>query len=373
MDVKLDDRARRDWIRLIRTKGLGVLTFQRLLNRYGPNASDIIKALPNLKGAVSKLILASEDSVQNEIEQAEKFGARYIAQCEPDYPEFLRTIADPPPIICVYGDTQALLKPSIAIIGARNASAAGRRLSREISLGLAEQGFNVVSGLARGIDADAHKGALNATARLTTTAVMAGGVNKIYPPEHAELHTEIAQSGLILSEAPFGYVAKAQDFPRRNRIVSGLSLGVVVIEASQRSGSLITSRLALEQGREVMAAPGSPLDERTSGSNGLIKQGAWLIENADDVVSALEGMAFPRQSSRVRPKSGQMINQNTDLTHEQIERLKEALSPTPCSLDDLIAATGLHASQLRSALAELELDGSAILQPDGTASSAPAS
>ena len=269
--AELSFSERRDWIRLIRTQTIGPVAFRDLIVRYG-NAAAALDALPSLirKKSVS---IPTLDQVEREMEYAEQMGVRLICAVEPNYPKYLKALDPPPPIISVLGDISQLHRPCIAIVGSRNASAIGQKFAGQIAGELSEAGHVIVSGLARGIDRAAHYGALERG----TAAVLGGGIDHIYPRENTELYEEIRAKGVIVSESPLGYRASAKDFPRRNRIISGLSRAVVVIEAAERSGTLITARYALEQNREVMAAPGSPLDPRTKGCNRLIRQGLSLI------------------------------------------------------------------------------------------------
>ncbi len=283
--VKLTDGQRLEWLRLIRSENVGPRTFRALVNHYG-SARAALDALPDLArrgGAQAPGRVYSVKEAEQEIVLARRMGAQFIALGERDYPARLRMIDDAPPLIAVRGNAGVLLEPMIAIVGSRNASAAGAKFASQIARELGEAGFVTVSGLARGIDAAAHRASL-ATG---TFAVLAGGQDKIYPPEHVELLQQIIEHGAAISEMPFGWEPRARDFPRRNRLISGLSLGVVVIEAARRSGSLITARMANEQGREVFAVPGSPLDPRCEGTNGLLKQGATLVTETQDVLSVL--------------------------------------------------------------------------------------
>ncbi len=282
---KLSEAERLDWLQLIRTENIGPITFARLLSRFG-SAAAAIDALPQMAqkaGRKLPLRAALRSDAEREIERAIRIGARLIASCEAEYPEPLASIADAPPLLYVRGHASLFAKPAVAIIGARNASGVGRKIARSLSEGLGASGIVIVSGLARGIDGAAHEAAL----KTGTIAVVAGGVDIIYPPEHAALTELIAEQGAIVSERPPGAEPKARDFPRRNRIIAGLSRGVVVVEAAARSGTLITARFALEQGREVFAVPGSPLDPRCQGANALIRDGATLVQSGTDILDAL--------------------------------------------------------------------------------------
>ena len=281
----LDDQERLDWLQLIRTDSIGPITFHRLIKKYG-SAAEALTALPELSsnaGRKKPLRAASRDEAQEELNRADEINARLISFCEPDYPQMLAAIPDPPPVIYLCGHASLFEKPAVAIIGARNASAVGRKIARTLAAGLGEADVTVVSGLARGIDGAAH----DASIESGTIAVVAGGVDVIYPPEHEELTRAIASRGALISERPPGYQPTARDFPRRNRLISGLSRGVIVVEAAAKSGTLITARFALEQGREVFAVPGSPLDPRCQGANKLIRDGAMLVQEAQDVLDVL--------------------------------------------------------------------------------------
>ncbi|MGD9923488.1 MAG: DNA-processing protein DprA, partial [Pseudorhodoplanes sp.] len=283
--VKLTDGQRLDWLRLIRSENVGPRTFRALVNHYGGAraAIEMLPALARRGGAQAPGRICSTDEARREIETASRQGAVFVAVGEPDYPPRLRMIDDAPPLISVRGRVGVLKSPMVAIVGSRNASAAGAKFASQIARELGDAAFVVVSGLARGIDAAAHRASLGRG----TVAVLAGGQDCIYPPEHATLVEQLLEQGAAISEMPFGWEPRARDFPRRNRLIAGLSLGVVVIEAARRSGSLITARLALEQGREVFAVPGSPLDPRCEGTNGLLKQGAALVTETSDVLNVL--------------------------------------------------------------------------------------
>ncbi|MEO9167180.1 MAG: DNA-processing protein DprA, partial [Aestuariivirga sp.] len=276
--MNLSDQERLSWHRLAQSENVGPITFERLLQRFG-SASEALAGVPELSrrgGLRRPLKLYDEGRAVADFERSEKLGARYIASCEQDYPDLLRQSPAPPPLICVKGRVELLAKPSVAIVGARNASAAGLRFARMIALDLGEAGLVIVSGLARGIDTAAHQASISQG----TVAVVAGGIDHFYPPENAKLQEAIADQGVLISEMTPGTVPKAESFPRRNRIIAGLAQGTVIVEAAMRSGSLTTARFANEAGREVFAVPGSPLDPRCEGSNGLIKDGAHLLQRA---------------------------------------------------------------------------------------------
>lgn len=345
------------WARLARTPRVGPLTFTQLIARFR-TAAAALDALPR----VSKLTPPPPERIEAELEGVEALGARLIASCEPDYPPLLAQLDAPPPLIAVRGDAKWLKRPTIAIVGAREGSAAALMFAGRLASDLGEAGFTIVSGLARGVDAAAHKGAL-ATG---TAAVLAGGLDHPYPPQNLKLHEAICARGAVVSEAPLGSVARARDFPRRNSIISGLSRAVVIIEAALRSGSLITARAAADQGRDVMAAPGSPLDPRARGSNALIKQGATLIENAEDVIAALGDAAPP-----LRPHSiGPLFDGESRPAPPGLPgKIAALLSPTPIHVNDLARLLEAPAGVVAAALTELELNGQAASLPGGYAAS----
>jgi DNA processing protein len=295
--------------------------------------------------------------VEKELAAGAALGAQLIAACEPTFPQTLAALDPPPPVIWARGRLEMLARPGVAIVGARVASAAGQRFARGLAADLGRAGHVVVSGLARGIDAAAHEGGLPTG----TVAVLGGGVDDIYPPEHRDLYARIAEAGCVVSESEPGRAAVARDFPRRNRIISGLSRAVVVVEAELRSGSLITARLAAEQGREVLAVPGSPLDPRAKGTNDLIRQGAALCEGAEDVLRALEGLRGFREPDR-RAYHGLPANDPDDRLREAVAAL---LSPTPVSRDEIARATGAAPAAVFAALVELSLAGRCELAPGG--------
>lgn len=358
---ELSFSERRDWLRLIRTQNVGPVSFRDLINRYG-DAGTALEELPYL---IRKKTIRPPrpEQVEAEMEYAEKMGVRIICAIEPDYPAYLRALDPPPPVISILGRIDVLHRPCVAIIGSRNASAIGQRFANSLAAELGQAGYTIVSGMARGIDSAAHNGSLESG----TIAVLGGGVDHIYPRENAELHAQIIQSGAIVSESPMGYRATARDFPRRNRIISGLSKGVVVIEAAERSGTLITARYALDQNREVMAAPGSPLDPRTKGCNRLIRQGAHLIETAADVIAVLETL---RPLDLEEPKSSYdsplFDHEGAGLEIDKAKRIiRGLLSPTPTPRDDIIRASKIPIQIASAALLEMELNEETLVEPDG--------
>jgi DNA processing protein len=347
------------WLRLSRSEGVGPVTFHHLVQRYG-SARAAVDALPQVMrraGRTGAGIYTLEQAYA-EIALGEGIGAELICGCDSQFPESLATLDPPPPIVWALGDTSLLQRRSVAVVGARIASAVGRRFAREISSALGREGLVVVSGLARGVDAAAHEGSL-ATG---TVAVLGGGIGDIYPPDNEALYHAIAERGCIVSESAPQRRAQAKDFPRRNRLISGLSLAVVVVEAELKSGSLITARLAAEQGREVLAVPGSPLDPRARGCNDLIRQGAAVCEGVEDVLRALGGLrGF--QAPPAPPYAGIAEDPPRELT----ERVYDLLSPTPVVIDELARAADAPPGQVFAALIELALAGRAELIGGGMA------
>ncbi|WP_332771730.1 DNA-processing protein DprA [Phenylobacterium sp.] len=361
----LTQAGRRDWLRLARTENVGPVTFQQLIGRYG-EASLALAALPDLArrgGRVSPLDIPAVSEIETELEAGAALGARLIAACEADFPAPLAALDPPPPVIWARGEPRLLSRPAVAIVGARVASAGGQRFARGLAADLGAAGLVVISGMARGVDGAAHEGSL-ATG---TVAVLGGGVDDVYPREHRDLYERIVEQGCVVSESAPGRTATAKDFPRRNRLISGLSQAVVVVEAELRSGSLITARLAAEQGREVLAVPGSPLDPRARGTNDLIRQGAALCEGADDVLRALEGFGGFRAPDRAfEPARPTTPDAEVAAVRERVAAL---LSPTPVSRDELIRAAGAPAAIVLAALVELALADRAELTAGGLVSS----
>lgn len=297
--VRLGDAQRLDWLRLIRSEGVGPRTFRKLVNHFG-GAGEALRGLPDLarRRGLPGVRIATAAEAEAELEACRAAGVRVAATGEAAYPAALAAIPDAPPLLFIRGAQQALDTPMVAVVGSRNASAGGLKLARMFAHDLGMAGYSVVSGLARGIDAAAHEGSLDTG----TVAVLAGGHGRVYPAENVPLLERLLERGAAVSEMPIGWEPRGRDFPRRNRIVSGLSLGVVLVEAARRSGSLITARFALEQGREVFAIPGSPLDPRADGPNALIREGATLVTSAADVVEALRPLreAGPGDDAFVR-------------------------------------------------------------------------
>ena len=359
MTGPLDDAERFSRLRLARTDQVGPVAFRQLLQRHG-SARQALEALPGLiaRGGSRTAALPPSDRIEAEMEAGARLGARLLVLGDADYPTALAAVDPPPPVLWTRGRTDLLAREGIGVVGARIASAGGQRIARGLAEGLGQAGFVVVSGLARGIDAAAHQGAMETG----TVAVLGGGVDDIYPPEHADLYARIVEAGCIVSESPVGARAQARDFPRRNRIISGLSRGVVVVEAELRSGSLITARLAAEQGRDVFAVPGSPLDPRSRGPNDLLRQGAALCEGVDDVLRAFEGLrGLGEPPDDPFDLSGETVDAGT------LDRIAALLSPTPTPRDELARACGLPIQTAAAALLELSLMGRATLLPGGLA------
>lgn len=351
-------------IRLARSRNVGPASFRRLIARYG-SAERAVAALPDLaaRGGARSYSLCSEAQAEREMTAAEAAGARILVLGQPGYPAMLAHIPDPPPFLWARGRASLVALAAVGVVGGRNASAIGLRMAHSMAADLGEAGWATVSGLARGVDAAAHEGALTAPAG--TIAVVAGGVDVVYPPENADLTVRIAEQGLILSEAPMGLQPQGRHFPRRNRIISGLSRALVVIEAAERSGSLLTADFALEQGREVMAIPGAPLDPRAGGGNALIRQGATLVRHAADVVEALEeGMrhTLPHGLAERAPAFARAAMGADDALRRDVAQL---LGLAPVEEDELLRLTGADLSAVADALLELDLAGRLDRQPGG--------
>jgi DNA processing protein len=351
--VRLTDDQRLAWLRLIRSENIGPATFRELINRFG-SASAALEAVPALAERGGRRIrITPLADAERELRAAEAIGASFVALGEPDYPPWLRHIDGAPPLLAVRGDPATLTRPMVGIVGSRNASIAGRKYAMQIAAGLGEHGYVIASGLARGIDAAAHEAALAAG----TVAVFAGGLDRLYPPENATLAGRILDSGgAHVSEMPMGLVPKAREFPRRNRIVSGLSLGVVIVEAAAQSGSLITARLANEQGRLVFAVPGHPLDPRASGTNRLIRDGAHIVTGVEDILDQISPMRdrAPEGVEEPAPPDEPLPDHTDDSDRT---RIVSALGPTPVTVDEIIRFTGLRPAIVHLVLLELTLAG----------------
>jgi DNA processing protein len=343
------------WLRLIRTENVGPQTFRQLINREG-SAEAALDALPAINQRLGKPTrIPSIAEAEDEIAGLDHLGGRFVGSGEPDYPPLLRYISGAPPMLSVIGGENLDLLRTVGIVGARNASSAGQKMTRILAQDLGDARYVVVSGLARGIDAAAHSASL----RTGTVAVLAGGMDQIYPEENVPLARDIvANGGMLLTEMPLGWEPRARDFPRRNRLVSGLSLGIVVVEAAKRSGSLITARLALEQNREVFAVPGSPLDPRAEGGNSLIQQGARLVTSAEDIIETL-ATADPSRETLFEPDWLPEVDVFDDVppSASDRERLLSALSVTPIPVDELVATLRLPVATMQTLMLELDLDG----------------
>jgi DNA processing protein len=348
----LTDAQRIDWLRLIRSDNVGPRTFRSLINHFG-SARGALERLPDLArrgGAARPGRIFSEEDAHAELATSQRHGVSLLAPGEAGYPPRLATLDDAPPLLGVRGAEAVLMRPMIGVVGSRNASGAGLKFAGALSRDLGEAGFVIASGLARGIDQAAHRASLASG----TVAVLAGGHDKIYPPEHKDLLADMLEAGgAAISEMPLGHVPRARDFPRRNRLISGVALGVVVVEAALRSGSLITARIAAEQGREVFAVPGSPLDPRAAGTNDLIKQGATLTTEAADVINAVEPIMG--RPIVLREPDEEPLGSEPDAGDRA--RIVNLLGPSPVLLDDLIRMAGTSPAIVRTVLLELELAG----------------
>ncbi|MEY4708403.1 MAG: putative processing protein DprA [Pseudomonadota bacterium] len=361
--AQLTDAERRAWLRLSRTEHVGPVTFHNLVARFG-SASSALENLPRMasRGGGRNFVLPDPAQAENEIAQLAKLGGRLIASCESEYPRGLGALEAPPPLISILGHPHLLKKDMVAIVGARNASALARKFTDTLSRDLGFAGLVVASGLARGIDASAHEAAL----AVGTVAVVAGGVDIVYPPENRKLYEAIRDQGVIVSEMRLGEAPQARHFPRRNRIISGLARGVVVVEAAEKSGSLITAQYALDQGREVFAVPGSPLDPRARGTNRLIREGATLTESAEHVLAVLRPMLG---GGFGEPDGGEGGGAPPALAELEVEadriraRVEEALGPAPVEIDELIRQLGALAGAVLTVILELELAGRCVRQP----------
>ena len=398
--MKLSDAQRLDWLCLIRSENIGPRTFRTLINRFG-GAGRALEALPDLARQGGRTIRIADRSLcERELEALGRMGGALVCLGEAGYPVALQGVDMPPPVLSIITRNDVLTKPGVAIVGSRNASAAGLTFAERVAQDLGGAGMAVVSGLARGIDARAHRASL----KTGTVAVVAGGLDKIYPSEHASLFAEIAEQGAVVSEMPLGWEPRGRDFPRRNRIVSGISLATIVIEAARRSGSLITARFAAEQNREVFAVPGSPLDPRAEGTNDLLRNGATLCTSAQDVMDALQpilrdGIPTPGNlfdSGAAGPAAEPLWDEldlfgesppTTQAGHELDEdgswplagslrasgvapaanaaqspedvasSIRQMLGPAPVNVDDLARLAGASMNLVRSVLLDLELEG----------------
>lgn len=357
--IALTDRQKIAWLRLIRSDHVGPTTFRGLINHFGSaeTALDMLPELSRRGGASRHIRVASREEAEREIETATRFGARFVGIGEPDYPQALRQIDGAPPLLAIKGNANAAAPPAIGIVGSRNASIHGMKFASLLARDCGRAGYSITSGLARGIDTAAHRASL----QTGTIAALAGGLDRPYPPENLGLLDEIWNGdGLAVSEMPFGWEPRARDFPRRNRLIAGISLGVVIVEAAKRSGSLITARLAGDFGRLVFAVPGSPLDARCQGTNGLLKDGAILTTEPADILDALAPLT--RRDLFTHAKVEEPVRE-TALTHNQPPddsdraRVISALGPSPVETDDIVRHTGLAPAAVYLILLELDLAG----------------
>lgn len=339
-------------IRLLRSPNVGPVSYAQLLRRFG-DAQRAIEALPDLAARGGRAYRPTPaQRIEDEVAEVRRAGGRYLFHDSPDYPALLGQIEGAPPILMARGDVALARRPCVAIVGARNASAAAVKLARDFAAGLAEAGFAVASGLARGIDGAAHRGALPAT-----IGVIASGIDIAYPPEHRELQEQVASQGLLLAEQPPGTEPRGSHFPSRNRIIAGIAAGTLVVEAAPKSGSLITARLAAEAGREVMAIPGSPLEPRAQGCNQLIREGAVLVQTAEDVVELLSSFAGTPRSTFREPLPAGWDAAPEDLADAEPADVAGLLTTAPVPVDELIRQSGAGAAEVQMALLELEIAG----------------
>ena len=367
--IALSERQRIAWLRLIRSDNVGPATFRDLINHFG-SAETALEMLPELSrrgGSTRAIRVASMAEAEKELAAAHRFGARFIGIGEPDYPPALRQIDGAPPLLAVKGNAAIGTVPSVGIVGSRNASISGTKFAAMIARDVGRAGYSIISGLARGIDTAAHRASLETG----TIAALAGGLDQPYPPENIGLLDDITQgNGLAISEMPFGWEPRARDFPRRNRLIAGVSLGLAVVEAASRSGSLITARYAADFGRLVFAVPGSPLDPRCHGTNGLLKDGATVTTEAQDILQALAPLSRidlftpPQAEEPGEHDVGPIAPPNEN---DRI-RITDALGPTPVEIDDIIRHTGLSASAVYLVLLELDLAGRLHRHPGGLVS-----
>ncbi len=358
-ETTLSEKERIAWIRLIRSQNVGPKSFFKFVEIFG-SAQKALEELPEMAkkgGAKTPLCTYSVRDAEKEIEAVAALGGTIITFADAHYPKLLRQISDPPPVLSMVGNLELLEKPVIAMVGARNASINANRLTGKFSKELGEKGYVIASGFARGIDTSAHQGSLETG----TIAVLGGGIDIIYPKENAELYEEIRHKGLIVAECAYGTVPQAKNFPRRNRIISGISTGIVVMEAARKSGSLITARMANEQGREVMAVPGFPLDPRAEGPNYLIKEGATLVSSVEDIIQAVE---YERHREHIMSENiaSSFIDRGQNISSSaQLDKIRHAvvtqLNHSPVLIDDLVVSCGASVSDIQIILLELELAG----------------
>ncbi|MEK1875528.1 MAG: DNA-processing protein DprA [Rhizobium altiplani] len=366
LGIALTERQRIAWLRLIRSDNVGPATFRDLVNHFA-SAETALAALPELSargGATLSIRIATESEAHKELEAARRFGARFVGIGEPEYPQALKQVDGTPPLLAVKGNLAVSSQPGVGIVGSRNASISGAKFAATIARQCGRAGYVAVSGLARGIDTAAHRASLDTG----TVVAMAGGLDQPYPPENAGLLDDIWNgNGLAVSEMSFGWEPRARDFPRRTRLIAGVSLGVVVVEAAMPSGSLITARLAGEFGRLVFAVPGSPLDPRCHGTNGLLKDGAMIVTTPDDVTEALAPLSQIERYSTPVAEEPEREGGRSMLPPDESDRslFVDALCPTPVEIDDIIRHTGLPAASVYLVLLELDIAGRLHRHPDG--------
>lgn len=346
-------QAQFDQLRLIRSPNIGPVSYRQLMARFG-SARAAMEALPDLirRGGGKSVVLANDEPIAREFQFAQNFGARHVFIGDDDYPYLLSQMDNAPPVICVKGNLGFLAQPAVAIVGARNASAGACQFARQLAFELGQMDVSVVSGLARGIDTAAHAGSI----RSGTVAVIAGGIDIVYPPENRALQDAIAERGLLIAEQPPGTEPRARQFPYRNRIIAGVSAGTVVIEAAPKSGSLITARLAAEAGREVMAIPGSPLDPRSRGCNQLIREGATLVQNASEIAELIRPLDN-RMFASVSKFESKMTVLNDDGNYTERGAVIDLMGMTYVSVDELVRQSGSNPTTVQMVLLELELAG----------------
>jgi DNA processing protein len=372
--AELSQSERLASLRLIRSENVGPVTFRDLIAHFG-SAETALAAMPELsrRGGFRRTIrLCTASEAEAELERAQKAGAELLFMTEARYPAALAALDAPPPLIYAKGRLPLLNRPTVAVVGSRQCSAAGAKLARHFAVELGRAGYVVASGLARGIDSVAHEAALE----YGTVAVLAGGIDVVYPPEHEALQAAIGERGSLVTEMPVGFVPRGKDFPRRNRIIAGVSLGVLIVEAARRSGTLVTARLAAEQGREVFAVPGHPLDPRAEGTNKLLKSGATLVTEASDLLSALTPLT-PRPAMHLRDDGPAAPGPRPAsippaLSDGDRSRVVAALGPAPVDVDTLVRGTGLAIRSVQIALIELALAGRIERHGNGLVSLSPA-
>ena len=343
-----------DQLRLIRSPNIGPVSYRQLMARFG-SARSALEALPDLvrRGGGAQSIVAPESAIAREVQRTEAIGARYVFIGDADYPSLLSHLDNAPPVMCVKGDLALLARPAVALVGARNASAGACQFARQLAFDLGHMGLSVVSGLARGIDTSAHAGSIESG----TVAVIAGGIDVVYPPENRGLQEAIAEKGLLIAEQPPGTEPRARHFPYRNRIIAGVAAGTVVIEAAPKSGSLITARLAAEEGREVMAIPGSPLDPRSRGCNQLIREGATLVQNASEIAELIRPLDNRMHMSTAYSTIPPMASISDDGSNAERTAVIDLMGMTYVAVDELVRQSGSSPATVQMVLLEIELAG----------------